>query len=117
MYLRFLRTLIAVYAKRMAGMRGPYAPRLDVLAAISLLQCMNVYVILRYIVLLDSQHCAACDTGARAMFAGLAWVIIMVLNWIAVANNPPPASPAPADYRKTLRWFYGYLLVSIILLL
>lgn len=117
-YATLLHTFRQDYARRMQGMRGRfYSPTTDVLVFVSLIQCLNVYALLTYVVYPDCPTCSTCEAGCRATVAGISWVFILAANAFFFADHPavrPLEAPASTKLYKA---FLSYSLVSLLLLL
>jgi hypothetical protein len=112
-YATLLQTFRQDYARRM---EGRHSPTTNVLAFVSLIQCLNVYALLTYFVYPDCPTCTTCDAGCRATLAGISWVFILAANAFFFADNQavrPLEAPASTKLYKA---FTAYCLVSLLLL-
>lgn len=116
-YLRLLTSLMRTYKRRMARMRGPYSPYLDVLVFISFFQCLNLYAFFTHVLFPDTRHCAACQADVRIAYAGLAWIGFVGLNALLLLSETPIEPLGKLRETSYYKYLKVYLVLSVVLAL
>jgi hypothetical protein len=115
-YLQVFHLFVAIH-KRIWPHPTVYYNSAGGLAAvvITLLECLNIYTLLKYVIFPASRGCAACQYDVRLTILGLIGAALFVVNMVTFFGEELKQLPKPAHFKVFKRIVLGYIVLSILL--
>jgi prepilin signal peptidase PulO-like enzyme (type II secretory pathway) len=82
---------------------------------ITIIECLNLYTLLKYIIFPASRGCAACQYDVRLTILGLIGAALFVINVIAFFGESGKQLPELRYPKAFKRLVFGYIILSILL--
>lgn len=114
-YLQVFHLFVAIHKKLWSQPLYNNSPGGLAAIVITVLECLNVYALLKYVIFPASRGCAACQYDVRLTILGLIGAALWVVNMVVFFGEEEKQLPEPTHPKVFKRVVLGYIVLSILL--